>query len=209
MASRSSWRSTRLAVGRVVPAIVARSSWRSGITIGEAAAVVQIGKVAQPAHDPLLDGEVESIEQVRRQPAHLSGEQFDQQPVDGGVRLPELIELAPVQAAHLDRLQGDGARRPDRRRVEERLLTEAVAATEDGEGGDVAQRRRRADGHTAALDDEQRLAGIALVEQCLVLAVAASNHRRDDRPLLLGRETAEQAALHERTIGVLVEPSGR
>ena len=79
--------------------------------------------------------------------------------------------------------------------VEQRLLAEALARSEHGQRRHVAERRRHADGDPPALEDVQQVAGLALVEQRVALAVAAPHHRRQHRPPIVVGERAQHVVL--------------
>ena len=130
------------------------------------------GEPDDPAGEP--PGQVEEVEllDVAGEPAQLHDEAGEQRPAEGRLGLDQLVEPVPAQDERLGRLDRDGRRRVGRT-VEEGELAEEVAARQGGDDRALlALGRRQDDLHRARLDDVQRVARVALVEDRLVLPVA-------------------------------------
>src|SRR5262245_22523485 len=119
---------------------------------------------------------------------------------------PQLLEVLPVQRAHLELFDGDSARRPGRRLVEQCLLAKALTGAEHGKRDDVAERRRDANRHPATLDHIEQVTGFTLVEQPLALAIGASHHRSENGATIDLGQSAERAGLHALTIDAVHAP---
>ena len=112
--------------------------------------------------------------------------------------LDELVEAVAAQDERLGRLDRDGGRGV-RRAVEQGQLTEEVAP---GERRDdrafLALGRRQDDLDRARLDDVERVARVALVEDRLVLAIAPDPERRGAQGERLVVDLREERAAAER-----------
>ena len=86
-----------MAVGRVVPAMDASSSW-------------VIGKAAELLHDTLLGTHRVRVEQHLRHSAYLGGEHLDEDRHGRGVTLEELSERVSINHQCLHRADRDGGR---------------------------------------------------------------------------------------------------
>ena len=199
--SASSSFSSRLAVGRLVPTSVGevvlrhrdgnRRLTRSAVHVRES---------GELAGQPLVDRQVERVEEPAGQRPNLVGQGGDEELVDGTVPLPEGVELPAMDAHRLRRLEGDDGGVP-RFRGDERHLSEVGARPEDGGRGDLTQRGGDPHGHVSPLEEVQRVARVALVEDDVAPRVASVMHRdREDRVPIVSGEALEQRPLHSSSV---------
>src|SRR5262245_46205955 len=147
-------------------------------------AAVELGEGDQTAIDADGARDVGQLGHLAGQPVDHGDEDADQQPIDLGVLLTQLLELAPADHQRLGRLDGLDRRAAHGGPVEQGLLTEEVAWAHEGDRERVAVGPADEHGH-AALDDEvEGIAGVALVHEVgatAVLAPPAPRHQRGAR----------------------------
>ena len=168
---------------RVQPIIAARSPWVSGdrSRIVPSASFLPDSR-RQPGEarcEPAGDVEEVELLDVVRQPAELRGERSEQRVDDRRLGGEQLAELGTRQDQRLRRLEGR-RRRGSRRPIEQRQLTEDVAGTERRENGLVAGVGREHDLDRARHDDEERVTGVAEVEDHFATAEAPGAHPASD-----------------------------
>ena len=104
---------------------------------------------------------------MARQPAQLRDEARDEGVAEALLLVDQPLERGAAKDEGLRRLEGDRRRRT-RRSVEQRQLAEEIAPAEGGDDRALlAFGRRQDDLHRSALEDEQGIPGIALVEDRL------------------------------------------
>jgi hypothetical protein len=125
---------------------------------------VERAQLGEPAEHPPLDRDVEGLEQELVLPPHLFGQEADQDLVDGGMLLPQALELGHVDGERLrllERLHRRGSLHAFRH---ERHLPEAVAGAADPDRHRLPERGHDSDRETAFADQVQRVGGVFAVE---------------------------------------------
>ena len=112
----------------------------------------------------------------------------------GGHQDPELI---PRQGQGLRRFHGNCARRT-RRSIEQRKLTEEIAAAQRGQDRLLTVLRRHHDLDSSACHDKESVPGIALVKQNLATAKASSPQSPGQCRQRLPGHAVEQPAAPQR-----------
>ena len=150
----------------------------------------------------VLRGNVQRVEQMSREPADLTGQHLDEEPVGGRLFAAQLLEPVTSQAARLRRFECNRRCRAFRTGCEQRLVAEHLSRSEHGEGGDVAERGRGANGDMALFDQVQGVARVALVEHDLTPLESAAPHLGEQPfPILDGQHVEQMAAgRHRRTL---------
>ena len=192
----SSSRSTRLTVAREVPARPARSSWRSGIDRLAAARRVDLRQLGETAQHAPVGREVERLEQVARQAAHLAREERDEHLRDARVLAAEALEVGAVDGARLARLEGlDGGAAPAVR-VEQGQLPERLPRPEHRQHRDVRQSRLHPHGEAPAHDEVQRVRRVAHVEHDLAPPERAPSRDRQHALHVAVGHAVEEGPFH-------------
>ena len=123
-------------------------------------------QVQQPPSDALGDGQVEGLDQLVRQPTHLSGHHRRQGAVEVGIPLPEPFEGVGTDHHRLGALD-----RPHRGQTgagrDQRQLTEVPPRPDHAQRRDVALRSGDPDEHMARRHQVDCVSRVALVEDDL------------------------------------------
>ncbi len=147
-------------------------------------------------HTP-LDGYVQRVEELDRQPAHLGHERFDEQRLHRRLLVEELLELVAMDHECLRRVDGDGGR-VARRGRDDRQLPEEVAGSEHADGRDVTERGGHTDRDVTLAHEMERLTRVAFVEDDLVAGEAPAPGGAQERAAILIGEHAEDRPVHAR-----------
>ena len=161
-------------------------------------------EMAQPGRQATRDVEEMQLLDVGREPAQLSREGGEECVAQRGLGRDELAEAAPGQGQGLRRLECDRGRRPGGP-VEQGQLTEERAGVDRRDDRLVTLLGRQADLDRAGRDDEQRVAGVALVEEHLAAPEPAAAHlaRQADQVVLAqAREQRTTGQGHDHRVPI-------
>jgi hypothetical protein len=162
---------------------------------GQIFAAVETRQLHEPPAYPLLDRDVERLEQTLVENANLVREEAEKHRVDLRMPLPHVREVVAIDGDRLRFLERSDGRRSARLLGDERHLAEALTRAAHRDRRSVPERRHHADCEAAALDQVHAVPRIVAVEDHLVARETPPARDLQQLAHLLRRHSLQEAPL--------------